>query len=446
VLTPLQVKGPGSNLVVTTAPLAGAFTIDGAIVGAIAFEENLAGRDFGTTWRVGYSGASVDQPTLRVAAGAFADEWGNSNAAQAVTFSPASAVGTVEYNTDTNTAPVRVARSTVGSPFLFHGQYFDYDAGLVYLRARFYDPYTGQFLERDPFGYEDSVNLYAAFGQNPVNFRDPSGTSFLSLFKLLPRAGRAVGRGATGAYRWARNGVLARAQPFEMMTKMDVGWTYQQVKGARRGLSSMADDIAEAERGATAATWFNGSKYELPQSVRKAFYNPESGKAEALLSESLAVAPIRTRANIYLQRGKNFAKNSWYSINPRAEGKWRAIERTMPRPVKGEPGEYLAKDVDVWTDPDAFAKIDAGTLALREEIGRRANDAARFEFVDVRKANHGLLHHIFPDALGKGMHVRTTDLFSNGGYILDTGKASVKAGAGPAKQFVSSREVMRYRR
>jgi hypothetical protein len=45
------------------------------------------------------------------------------------------------------------------------------------MRARFYEPFTGQFLQRDPMEYEDSVNMYAALGQSPVNFRDPMGTA-----------------------------------------------------------------------------------------------------------------------------------------------------------------------------------------------------------------------------------------------------------------------------
>src|SRR5688572_22130446 len=31
------------------------------------------------------------------------------------------------------------------------------------------------FLQRDPNGYEDSVNLYAGFRWDPINLRDPTG-------------------------------------------------------------------------------------------------------------------------------------------------------------------------------------------------------------------------------------------------------------------------------
>jgi RHS repeat-associated protein len=47
--------------------------------------------------------------------------------------------------------------------------------GLVYARARWYDPGTGSFLTPDPAGYRDSSNLYAFAGGDPVNQRDPAG-------------------------------------------------------------------------------------------------------------------------------------------------------------------------------------------------------------------------------------------------------------------------------
>jgi RHS repeat-associated protein len=65
----------------------------------------------------------------------------------------------------------------LGNPFRFQGQYADLDLGLIYMRARFYDPLTGTFLERDPLEYKDSVNLYAGLGQAPTSMRDPMGTA-----------------------------------------------------------------------------------------------------------------------------------------------------------------------------------------------------------------------------------------------------------------------------
>ena len=43
------------------------------------------------------------------------------------------------------------------------------------MRARFYDPASGSFLQRDPEPYKDSPNSYAPLAHNPTSLRDPSG-------------------------------------------------------------------------------------------------------------------------------------------------------------------------------------------------------------------------------------------------------------------------------
>jgi RHS repeat-associated protein len=57
---------------------------------------------------------------------------------------------------------------------MYAGQYRDDESNLYYLRARYYDPTTGQFLTVDP-----AVSLtrspYAYAAGNPLNFTDPSG-------------------------------------------------------------------------------------------------------------------------------------------------------------------------------------------------------------------------------------------------------------------------------
>jgi len=54
-------------------------------------------------------------------------------------------------------------------PFVEHA------TGLIYVRARWYDPSSGTFVSPDPLGYVDSSNLYAFAGGDPVNRRDPTG-------------------------------------------------------------------------------------------------------------------------------------------------------------------------------------------------------------------------------------------------------------------------------
>jgi RHS repeat-associated protein len=63
---------------------------------------------------------------------------------------------------------------TATTPLGFAGQYTDAETRLQYLRARFYDPGTGQFLSRDPV--EELTRQPYSYGQqNPLNLVDPSG-------------------------------------------------------------------------------------------------------------------------------------------------------------------------------------------------------------------------------------------------------------------------------
>src|SRR5262249_26263365 len=80
-------------------------------------------------------------------------------------------------------------------------------SGLLYLRARYYQPSVGRFLSRDPVQAEPmepaELHLYTYTVNNPIAFYDPSGQSLAEYTAWLQRWGGEAKLLATLAYSGA---------------------------------------------------------------------------------------------------------------------------------------------------------------------------------------------------------------------------------------------------
>ena len=65
------------------------------------------------------------------------------------------------------------------NPFRYCAEYFDWETGNIYLRARYYSPRTGRFTQSDPI--RDGLNWYTYAGNNPIRYVDPRGLAAMDV-------------------------------------------------------------------------------------------------------------------------------------------------------------------------------------------------------------------------------------------------------------------------
>jgi RHS repeat-associated protein len=72
-------------------------------------------------------------------------------------------------------APFGATPGSSSTRYGFTGRELDAQTGMMYYRARWYDPALGHFMSEDPISFQGSSNLYEYAADNPTGLADPLG-------------------------------------------------------------------------------------------------------------------------------------------------------------------------------------------------------------------------------------------------------------------------------
>ncbi|HEV2251350.1 MAG TPA: RHS repeat-associated core domain-containing protein [Candidatus Limnocylindria bacterium] len=168
----------------------------------------------------------------------------------------------------------RDGRTDLAALFGYTGERQDASTGLVYLRARWYEPTAGRFLTRDPFrgtaSDPRSLSPYAYAQNNPTSRVDPSGFSASSLFDSAPT--------------YAYVGTTYYTQPAATPTQS--GW--DAALGAGKGFGGKLIEKGWGLVTGTVATAVSAGQYCVQHAFTTpfAFLNPVQGCAQAAVQDA----------------------------------------------------------------------------------------------------------------------------------------------------------------
>ena len=149
----------------------------------------------------------------------------------------------------------------------YTGRERDPDTGLMYYRARWYDPEVGRFISEDPIGLAGGINLYAYVGNNPIGFNDPLGLCREKASSLAPNG-------------LASDRKLTDEECDRKLSEIFGGKAYAMVSNDIKGRGRGADGHTAVPRNDRPIFWYSdGRRYRYDRGGIIHTYTDEKGSA-----------------------------------------------------------------------------------------------------------------------------------------------------------------------
>ena len=180
------------------------------------------------------------------------------------------------------------------NPFLFTGEQYDPEAGLYYLRARYYSPELARFLTRDTYNGKPidplSQNHYLYAGGNPVVYVDPSGhESMLSMNNAIAVMGILTG-GAIVTHLFDMRGQGSSYGAYDVVIdsyfyNFDISYSSYELINGEEGIE--IDDRSESQKEEEAQRDHDAYKKQCSNRPRRSQFDNGCDYYKALLEWSI---------------------------------------------------------------------------------------------------------------------------------------------------------------